>query len=58
MNYQVISSRQAAKEIKKLPKVIIPKVYSKISSLAEDPRPPGVVKLTDPSTKMSKVTFI
>ena len=46
MSYQIIISRQAAKEIKKLPKATIPKVYTKIKSLADDPRPSGVVKLT------------
>ena len=46
MSYQVLISRQAAKEIKKLPKKTISKVYSIIKSLALEPRPIGVVKLT------------
>ncbi len=45
MNYKVIISRQAVKEIKKLPRITIPKVHSKIKSLSENPRPKGVVKL-------------
>ena len=46
MKYKLVISRQASKEIKKLPKAVIPKIYSKISSLQENPRPSGVVKLT------------
>lgn len=45
MSYSLIISRQAAKEIKKLPKEMIPKIHSKIALLLEDPRPSGVVKL-------------
>ena len=45
MNYKVVLSRQAVKEIKKLPRDTIKKVHSKISSLSFDPRPSGVVKL-------------
>ena len=46
MSYKVLISRQAGKEIKKLPKATIPKVYTKIKALADNPRPSGVVKLT------------
>ncbi|HKK87531.1 MAG TPA: type II toxin-antitoxin system RelE/ParE family toxin [Saprospiraceae bacterium] len=45
MEYEIIISRQAVKEIKKLPKAAVPKVYSKIRSLSDNPRPNGVVKL-------------
>ena len=45
MTYKVIISRQAVKEIKKLPKSTILKVHSKITSLSKNPRPSGVVKL-------------
>lgn len=45
MEYEIIISRQAVKEIKKLPIAAIPKVYSKIRSLSDNPRPKGVVKL-------------
>lgn len=45
MGYKVIISRKVVKEIKKLPKPTILKIHSKIKSLAENPRPSGVVKL-------------
>lgn len=46
MAYTIIISKQASKEIKQLPKEYISKVYQKIISLGEVPRPSGVVKLT------------
>ena len=46
MSYKVIISRQAAKAIKKLPKGNISKILTKLNSLSDNPRPPGVIKLT------------
>jgi mRNA interferase RelE/StbE len=43
--YQVIISKAATKELRNLPKEIIPALYHKMLSLSEDPRPEGCKKL-------------
>lgn len=43
--YKVIIRKSAAKQIKKLPKVTIKAVLSKIKALSNDPRPEGCKKL-------------
>ena len=45
MSYEVIISKRAAKEIKDLPAQEIPKIFSKIKALGEEPRPAGCKKL-------------
>lgn len=45
MNYQVIFTRKAAKDIRQLNKADIPRVVEKAESLGDDPRPPGSKKL-------------
>ena len=44
--YKIEINRSAAKEIKKLPQKDLKKIISKISSLANNPRPDGCVKLS------------
>ena len=44
--YNILIKPSAAKELKKLPKKDIPRIVAKIESLANDPRPGGVEKLT------------
>lgn len=45
MTYSVRIGRQAAKEIKKLPKAEVSKIVSTIRKLADDPYPSGCKKL-------------
>ena len=51
MPYQIIVTQSAAKEIKELPKSHISAVWSKIRSLASNPRPSGSKKLTGSNNK-------
>ena len=44
--YKIEIKRCAVKEIKKLPSKDLGKILTKISSLAENPRPKGCVKLS------------
>lgn len=44
--YKIEIKRSAVKEIKKLPSKDLGKIAAKISSLAENPRPKGCVKLS------------
>ena len=43
--YQVIISKIAGKELRLCPKHMIAKIFSKMQSLADDPRPAGCKKL-------------
>ncbi len=43
--YQVIISKIATKELRDLPKEIIPSIYEKMLSLSDNPRPAGCKKL-------------
>lgn len=43
--YQVVISKVAAKELKTLPKETISRLFTKMQSLADDPRPTGCKKL-------------
>jgi len=45
--YQISITRSGAKDLKKLPKVILERVDSAILALSENPRPSGVKKLTN-----------
>jgi mRNA interferase RelE/StbE len=45
-SYQVNWKRSAAKELKKIPPQIIPRIIDAVDALAADPYPQGVVKLT------------
>ena len=45
-NYKVEIKKSAAKEINKLPKVVIKRIVNKIQMLSEDPRPNGCKKLS------------
>lgn len=45
MAYTVVIDTRAAKEIRALPKVDQARVVARIEALADDPRPPGCVKL-------------
>ena len=47
MAYTVRFARDAAKQIGKLPKKARERLLAKITRLADDPRPPGCLKLTD-----------
>lgn len=46
-SYSIEWKSSAAKELKKLPKPIISKIVHAVGSLATEPRPAGVRKLTD-----------
>ena len=45
MPYQVSLTSSANRQLKKLPKSIQPLIWNVLESLAEDPRPNGVVKM-------------
>ena len=45
MTYQIIITKSIQKQLDNLPNNIQERVYDKISQLAEEPRPDGVVKL-------------
>jgi Cytotoxic translational repressor of toxin-antitoxin stability system len=46
-SYSIEWKSSAAKELRKLPKPIIARILPAIESLRDDPRPAGVVKITD-----------
>ena len=46
VKYKIEIKRSAVKEIKKLPSKDLKKILAKISSLADNPRPKGCVKLS------------
>ena len=46
-SYSIEWKTSAAKELRKLPKPIIARILPAIESLCDDPRPAGVVKITD-----------
>ena len=46
VKYKIEIKRSAIKEIKKLPSKDLKKILAKISSLADNPRPKGCVKLS------------
>jgi mRNA interferase RelE/StbE len=45
MSYQIIISNAVQKQLDSLPKAVRTRIISEISLLAENPRPPGTVKL-------------
>lgn len=47
MNYKIVINTSAEKELKKLPAKIQDKIFAKIDSLAQEPRPHGVKKLKE-----------
>lgn len=47
MAYAVEIARPALRQLKKLDATVRRKISRRIDRLADDPRPPGVVKLTD-----------
>ena len=49
MRYAVELDTRAAKEIRALPNPERGRILSKVEALAENPRPPGCVKLSGPS---------
>ena len=46
MNYSIIILRRAQRELAELRRDIYPRVRDAIQSLAQNPRPPGCLKLT------------
>lgn len=46
-NYQIEFTKSASKQLKKLPKEQQIRIQAKIDELADNPRPDGVVKLTN-----------
>ena len=55
MSYQVIISKVASKEIKVLSKSNASKIFEKIKSLSENPRPAGCKKLKVPDTALWRI---
>ncbi len=49
MKYDVRIKKNVTKKIKKIPKNYIPKIYSSIKSLSENPRPDNCKKLQGPN---------
>ena len=47
MNYDIFILRSAQKQLSKLPALAYARVRDAIFALAEDPRPPGCLKLKD-----------
>jgi mRNA interferase RelE/StbE len=47
MPYQVIYTPRAEREIRKLPREVIPRILGAALALATEPRPPGCRKLRD-----------
>jgi len=45
--YQVIYSRRAAKNFKKIPKLFQIKIKNKLEALSKNPQIPGTIKLVD-----------
>lgn len=46
-NYQIEFTTSASKQLKKLPKEQQSRIQAKIDELADNPRPDGVIKLTN-----------
>ena len=46
MTYRVELSRAAARQVKRLPAEVRGRILARLEALAEDPRPPGVRKLS------------
>lgn len=46
VNYKIEIKKSAAKEIEKLPKILLRRILNKIQSLGSEPRPSGCKKLT------------
>ncbi|WP_460035313.1 type II toxin-antitoxin system RelE family toxin [Methylothermus subterraneus] len=44
-SYRIEWKRSAEKELRQLPKTVIPKILKKVTALANDPHPPGSRKL-------------
>jgi mRNA interferase RelE/StbE len=55
MKYEVIISKRAAKEIRSLPHQEIPKIFQKIKSLGDDPRPSGCKKLSGKDEELYRI---
>ena len=55
MAYQIEISRPARKQIKKLDPEVRHRIARRIDALADEPRPGGVVKLTDVSPPLYRV---
>ncbi len=45
MSYEVVIERRAEKDLMKLDKQVVPRIYAAISGLADNPRPSGSRKL-------------
>ena len=54
-DYQVIITRIASKELRKLPKKEVQLIFSKIKGLATDPRPDGCKKLKSQSENLWRI---
>ena len=55
MPYTIEIARPAQRQLKKLDAKTRKKISRRIERLAEDPRPPGVVKLTDVSPPIYRI---
>ena len=55
MPYTIEIARPAQRQLKKLDAPTRKKISRRIERLAEDPRPPGVVKLTDVSPPIYRI---
>ena len=55
MPYAIEIARPAQRQLKKLDAPTRKKISRRIERLAEDPRPPGVVKLTDVSPPIYRI---
>lgn len=53
--YRVIISKVAGKELRQFPKNVIEKIYTKMLSLSDDPRPHGCKKLEGYSESLWRV---
>ena len=49
-SYKIEWKKSAAKEIRNLPQEVIAEIVDRVTSLAEDPFPPGVKKLAGQNT--------
>lgn len=55
MAYAIELARPALRQLKKLDATVRRRISRRIDRLAEDPRPPGVVRLTDVDPPMYRV---
>ena len=53
--YGVTISKAAGRELRQFPKNIIEKIYTKMQSLSDNPRPPGCTKLEGYSESLWRV---